>query len=308
MIKLYYIFLFFFISAFSLISQSRNEYVVINYEGDVYYLLNNSSYKKVKVGDLLEENTNIKINLNSFVTILDRQKNQYLVLNGDRVIKIKDIFVKNTLEKPKEVPDFLSRIFSDFSHIFSTDNQSKKKYREGEVTSKFAAISPKKCLVLDDNITFRWTKTDEDIKFRFVLYDENFKLVKDTIVNNTILTLNETGLFKRGQEYIWQILSNRAGEKFKELSVFKFVDDSSKTDMESKFNSLNNILNYKKDDNSALIRGLLFEKYQYYSEALECYLDHIKKNDNTPEIEQLVVGVLEKIKVKISPKELLNHK
>jgi hypothetical protein len=305
--KLNYLLLFFQFFILNSYSQSKDGYLVVNFEGDVYSLLNNSNSKRIQVGDILNENTNLRINLRSFVTIFDSRRNQYIVLNGDRIIKIKDVFIKNAFQKPKELPDFLSRIFSDFSQIFSTEDQSKKKYREGEVAPKFTAICPKKCLVLNDSIIFRWSKISTDMKYRFVLYDENFKLLKDTIVANSFLLLHEPGLFIRGHEYIWQILANRSVEKFKELSIFKFVDDSSKIDMDLKFSTLKEVLNSGENQKSYILKGLLYENYQYYSEALECYLNEIKRNGSSRESEQLVINVLEKIKVKISLNELLNN-
>jgi hypothetical protein len=285
---------------------------VISYSGNVQIKIKGKDWENVTVGRQLKEDDLIRIPDKCYITLFDIQKEQYIIIHGNRTLKLSDLKSKPTIAKSISMFDLVSKIFNDFTNFFSSsisDTSVRLKLRDSPVgILKPIAISPKKSKVLSDNIIFRWSKDGVNNKYRFILLNENFKVIIDTVVKTNALEFKKLSRkLLNGQEYVWQIISEKAGKEYKELNIFKLVNDLEARNMISRLDSLDHFINLEKDANYLILKGLLFEENEFYSEALENYLAAIKMNPAEPKYIYLVERIFNKLKINLTYTQAFNN-
>jgi hypothetical protein len=291
---------------------SDNIYNVISYSGDVQIKTGNKNWEKVTVGKILTDLDMVKIPNKCYLTLYDKHNQQYFIIQGDRTLKLIDLRTKPTASKSKNMFDFVSQVFNDFTSFFSgsiTDSVLKTRLRELPTDSKRPiAISPKKNKILSDNIIFRWSKNGPENKYRFILLDETFKVIIDTIVQTNNLEFKKLSrTMEPDKEYIWQVIPEKGGREYKELNIFKFVSKEESGKIVSQIDSLDNFVGTKKDANSLILKGLFFEENEYFADALENYLAAIKINSSESRYVKLVERLFGKLKINLTYSQVFNN-
>lgn len=287
-------------------------YYVISYSGNVQIKTKDKDWEKITIGRQLSEDDLIKIPDNCYITLFDKLKEQYFIIHGNRTLKLSDLKSKPSVAKSKSMFDLVSKIFNDFTNFFSSsisDTSVRLKLRDAPVSIvKPIAICPKKSKVLSDNFIFRWSKDGVNSKYRFIMLNENFKVIIDTVVQTNTLEFKKLSRkLLNDQEYVWQIIPEKGGKEYKELNIFKLVNEQEARYMISQLDSLNNFINLEKDANYLILKGLLFEENEFYADALENYLAAIKMNPSEPKYIYLVERIFNKLKINLTYTQAFNN-
>jgi hypothetical protein len=276
---------------------------VISFKGDVYYKAKDQQWKKVKQGEFLTGDDVLKVKKNLYITLFDKKNQQYLVINGERTIRIKDTYSKPNNIGYTSLVDVLKKAFDDFTSVFNPslfDSQAKTKLRATTIPDKFYSISPRKTKIYSETIIFRWLKHTGDSAYRFILLDENFITVLDTLIFDNYLQFDKTNRkLEKGHEYIWRVYIGKDIKEFKELSLFKFVDDEQVASIKKNIDSLDILISDKSDPTYFVLRGLVFENQLFFSDALENYLKAIELNSNEEKYKFLVDRLFEKMNLSV---------
>jgi hypothetical protein len=284
-------------------AQDGNYYNVVSYKGDILCKGKDQKWKKIKQGESLSGDDVLKVKKDLYITLFDKKNQQYLIINGERTIRIRDSFSNPNNNRFTSLVDVLKKAFDDFTNVFNPqvfESQVKTKLRATNLSDKLISISPRKSKVFSQDIQFRWLKSGKDTTYRFILLDENFKTVLDSVVYRNCLSFKKTGVtLEKDKEYIWRVYVGKDPKEFKELSIFKMVGDDEEKIIKNNLDSLDMLFPEKNDPSYYALRGLVLEGQSYYSESLENYLKATNLVPDDARYEYLIDRLFEKMNLTI---------
>ncbi len=204
---------------------------VLSRSGEVKFRYKNETvWKDLKTGELLESGHIIKLGLESKVSLL-RESGKYITIGMPGEYKADDYISKPGSDKSSYSARFFRTVYNTITSntdYFRDNKYSRENTVSGIVLRNFgnylAVRSPVSSYFKDDIATFSWYSKEPGEDYTFVVKDMIEREIYSATTRDSSLTLNlaEIGLAK-GKYYFWQVRCKKG--KSDEYYIFRMADE-----------------------------------------------------------------------------------
>ncbi|OGU17647.1 MAG: hypothetical protein A2X61_02155 [Ignavibacteria bacterium GWB2_35_12] len=267
--------LLFIVLLFQPLPAQNYEFCVLGKVGTALVQFNgNKDWSELKTGDQLKRNDVISLKDNSYIglvhstgkTIELRQSGEY------KISKLAVDLLENTTSM---LPNLIEVIFgkkSDIKDILES-KQSKKVFSKGAIErsieiEQITILSPKKIILISDDVTLFWSKFPSEGKYEIKISDRFNKLIFSRAVDDTTISLNQKELKLDGdQYYFWRVNLLTNPEIMSDEGYFLFLSDKRIAEIKKNVEQMKKDIGGKETSVSKIILAFYYENNLLVNEA-----------------------------------------
>ena len=256
--------------------QAQNyDFCVLGKVGTALVQLNgNKDWTELKTGDQLKRNDIISIKDNSYLglvhssgkTIELRQSSQY------KVSKLDDDLSESTTSI---LPNLIEVIFGKKSNIkdILESRRNKKVFSKGAIersieNEQITILSPKKIILITDDVTLLWSKFTAEGKYEIKITDRFNKLIFSRAVDDTTISINQKELnLDRDQYYFWRVNLLSNPEIRSDEGCFLFLSDKRIAEIKKNIEQMKKEIGGKETSVSKILMAFYYENNLLVNEA-----------------------------------------
>lgn len=217
---------------------AQDSLCVYHIKGNIF-LQSSTESKPLFKGDFLTNKDKLKLLPESELTAIDNHGNVY-IRNKQGTCNFNDLLLsKQEQANTSLTAKYFTYIWHEFLNKGSNEVIIAGVFRGNELLT----VPKDSSLIASENIIFKWTKTDADLYYLFVLNTHTEEVLKIETHDSQFTLSKENSIFLEGDEFKWSV-SAQAFPNLKNMPYYTFrrISKNLYSDLKSGYSSLINKL------------------------------------------------------------------
>ncbi|TAL68582.1 MAG: hypothetical protein EPN82_09900 [Bacteroidetes bacterium] len=251
------------------------EFCVLGKLGNCYVrLYGNKEWSELKTGDQLKHSDLISLKDNSYLGLVHASgKTMELKQAGEyKISKLADDLNENTASM---LPNLLEVIFGKKTNLkdILESKQSKKVYSKGAIErgielEQISVLSPKKIILISEDVNLLWGKLQSDDKYEIKVTDRFNKIIFSKIIPDTSISINQKLInLEKDQYYFWRINLLANPEIRSDEGYFLFLSDKRIAEIKNNVELMKKELGGRETSVSKILLAYYYENNLLVNEA-----------------------------------------
>jgi hypothetical protein len=289
------------------IGLSQNyEFCVLGKLGSAYVqVAGNKDWTELKTGDQLMKNDIISLKDNSYVGLVHSTgKTLEIKESGEyKVSKLSDDLITGTTSV---LPNLFELIFGKKSNLreIIEYKQTKKSYSKGAIERSLELepipiLTPKKIILIEDDITLLWNKVSIDSKYEVRITDRFNNLIFSKAIGDTSIIINQNDLkLEKDQYYFWRVNHLINPEYKSEEGYFLFLSDKRTAEINRNVEQMKKDIGGKETSVSKILLAFYYENNQLVYEAEKEFREAIEMSPNVIDYKDLYEAFKDRMNIR----------